>query len=153
MDFNKALKKARREIYKDRFEQILEAVCYKRAAERPPISHLINHQFKTNRDVGHWLEKYGLTRKRYPPVVSNTENGQSSVDQRAKTYIHQFYANIECSQEDCIERWTIVTEGEWESWESMQSVWLWTWWGSWQNKPLNDFFFKYNQLCYQITTI
>ena len=95
-------KKVKWELQKDAmscFEQILESTLHKTASTWALIFNLKNHQSKMNNIHRTLLGKNKLI----SDIFSSTRrHGPTSVSRPAKIYIHQFYADTECSLEDLI---------------------------------------------------
>ena len=97
-------KKTRWKLHKDAtcgFEQILEAAPHKTAAVQLLISHLTNHAEHC------WKSKDKLISN---VLLWTPTDEHTSVDQPAKTYIHQFCMDTGCHLEDLLR---VMTNRDW----------------------------------------
>ena len=99
------------------FEQILEVAPYKTAVVQSPISHLINYSSKMDKTCWALPEKQIWIHKQCSPV----DSAHTSTSWSAKTYIHQLCVDIGAVSRTCWEWWSIETDEEWESRDSMMS--------------------------------
>ena len=108
------------------FEQILEAAVYITAVVQLLTSHLTYHPSKINKTCCAVLAKQWQTHKWYSPI--DTTHRQTSVEQPAKTDMHQLCVDTGCHVEDLLRMMT-DKDRLWESFKGICTISMpWWWW-------------------------